>query len=117
MKYRKLVLTAAIAAATILALPAADASARTRTRGVRTSALPQKAPGQFNVSGQYTGYLNGYVRVSGQEIVITEATKFYFTDEGIVYGAPMLTGQGIYVSGIQRPDGSRTATFVIVQSR
>ncbi|MCH7548893.1 MAG: hypothetical protein IH969_05035 [Candidatus Krumholzibacteriota bacterium] len=115
MKYRKLILTAALAAATILALPVPETSAR--TRGARGGGLPQKAAGQFNVSGQYTGYLNGYVRVSGQEIVITEATKFYFTDEGLVYGAPMLTGQAIYVTGVRRPDGSRTATFVIVQSR
>ena len=79
--------------------------------------LPQKALGQFNVSGRYTGLLNGWVDISGEEILVTEATRFFFTDKGLVRGAPMLVGQPVYVSGITRRDGISVATFVIVQSR
>ena len=119
MKFRTFTIAAALTAAAILALPATESNARMRYgTTVRNRAnLPQKAPGQFNVSDRYIGLLNGYVDISGEEILITEATRFFFTDKGLVRGAPMLVGQPVYVSGITRRDGISVATFVIVQSR
>ena len=120
MKFRTLtIIASAVIAVAILALPATESNARMRYgTTVRSRAnLPKKAFGQFNVSGRYTGLLNGWVDISGEEILVTAATRFFFTDEGLMRGAPMLVGQAVYVSGITRRDGTSVATFVIVQSR
>ena len=118
MKIRTITISALVAIAAFVAQLPGDASARVgeqRGRRKRVYAA-RKAPGQFNVSGRYTGLLSGTVRISRREVNITADTKFYVVGKGLQNDAPMLTGHAIYVQGMRDSNGSNVAVFVIVQS-
>jgi hypothetical protein len=69
--------------------------------------------GKFNVSGRYTGMLQGAIEVGGRSVQVTKDTKVYVTGKGFV-DSPMLYGDAVYVMGA-RSGGESRATMIIVR--
>ncbi len=99
MQIRTLSICTLVAIAAVAAQLPGDTSARVGLRKARRVVAPRRAPGEFQVSGSYSGLLEGKVEISGREFRITDDTMIHFLGRGLVTEALMLTGNSVYVMG------------------
>lgn len=68
------------------------------------------------VAGTLSGSLQGQIRLSGREVVITKQTRIYRTGKGLIKYGSLVTNSPVYVIGDSR-DGVTYARLVVVSDR
>jgi hypothetical protein len=74
---------------------------------------PKDAKDTVAISGTVSGSLQGRIRASGREVMITKRTKIYKNGMGMIDQGTFLSKAPVYIIGVVR-DGVVYAQFVIV---
>ena len=63
------------------------------------------------VAGTLNGSLQGQIRLSGREVVITKHTRIYRTGKGLIEYGSLVTNSPVYVIGDAREGGAHEDSF------
>lgn len=92
-----------------------DSSFAERSKRVWTEDGPRKN-NVVTMSGMVTGSLRGSIRVNRNEVILTEETRIYKTDKGMIRQGAYVRNTPVYVIGYSRDDRTY-ATLLILSDR
>ncbi len=80
----------------------------------KKSGISLKRTGRFSISGSFSGRLDGFIKVGGQKILITEKTSIFQLGKGRLKRGTRIQKSSLFVAGATKKR-IPTASFVIVR--